>query len=150
MIVWVGCKACREAPRGKVWSGRWASDEEAELMSHRDVHQLKTGERMLAWGPHAEDPQIWTLEDFGVPLEQSEEDLAAQARYAQSLDDVDHLAPMAVLAAWLGKDIWDVDYQAFRSVYAGQYQGKVTRALRKRYEVAPAGPGWWYLFRKLA
>lgn len=140
MMVWAGCMTCRTDPTGRKWIGFWVSEKRFWDVTTADVHG----------GPGYEDHKLhaFTLLDFGVPDEQPESDVRWQASYAEALADADHLAPMATLAAWLGKAIWDVDYQDFRSLYAGQYAGKVTRALRKRYLTSPAGEGHHYLWRR--
>lgn len=139
MMVWAGCRTCRDDPDMKKWIGYWVHEEEFWYLTPADVH------RRAGFDDHT--IHAYTLGDFGVPLEQSEQDLEMQARYAESLHEGDHLAPMATFAMATGSALWDVDYQVFRSIYAGQVDF-TSRALRKRYYTTRAGDGHWYLWRK--
>lgn len=143
-MVWAGCVACHEQ---RHFIGRWVDESELATLDPEALHQVEAFEVIVS-GDHLRPPGAFTLSTWGVPDEQSETSLYWQARYADKLQELDMLAPMATLAAWLNKAIQDVPWQDFRDLYAGQWAGRPTRALRKRYILSPAGEGYYYMWRR--
>lgn len=143
MIVWAGCLTCRHDKRAKKWEGMWVDESVYPTLTVYDVHQP-------GHLPDIDDHVIkaFTLTDFGVPLEWSEEELAHATDLANYLEGIHMLEPVAVWAATLHQSIVDVDFHEFAQRYVGHWYGKPSRAARKRYVFLSAGPGAWFMFRR--
>lgn len=142
-MVWVGCLTCRTDQRCRKWEGFWCDEEAAPHMTVYDVHQPGNL-------PDIDDHvvHIFSLEEFGIPFEQGEAELAAQTDLCNELEEYGLLYPMAVFATFTGQSLQDVNFLEFRARYAGEWHGRPTRAARKRFLFTRAGDGVYYLWRR--
>lgn len=145
MMVWAGCLTCRHDPEMKKWIGFWVDEDEFEHMTPYDIHPY-TDNAPLDVGDHI--LMDFTLTDFGVPLEVEEEKLTDIADFMAMLEGLGMSEPVSLFALYKGVQPWQVDYDEFKSVYAGQWAGKPTRAARKRFRFVPTDGNVYYLWRK--
>ena len=145
MIVWAGCEACYDERK---FIGHWVDEADLVHLDPLELHQLDAYD-VTVTGKHLRPPRGYTLEDFGVPPEQTPEAVSAQAEVMDTLTLGGWEYPAWLMASWfLDKEVWDMTPAEFKALYAGQWVGKPTRALRKRYSVTRAGEGWYYLWRR--
>lgn len=143
MIVWAGCLTCRHDKRARKWEGLWVDEEVYPTLTVYDIHQP-------GYLPDIDDHVMhaFTLTDFGVPLEASEEELSYQAEFMAWLEEHGISEPVTVWALSQGLQPWQIDADEFLARYQGQWHGKPTRAARKRYVFVRTTPGIYYIFKR--
>jgi len=145
MIVWAGCRACKD---DNVLVGRWVEESELPHLDPWEMHQLQAYE-VIVPDKHLEPLHGYRLEEWGIPPEMPEWEMRVTAEVMDTLTEAGIEYSAWLMAAWmLDKEVYELTPAAFKALYAGQWAGKPTRALRKRYSLTPAGPGYHYLWRR--
>lgn len=145
MIVWAGCKACKDQ---NVLTGRWVEESELPHLDPIAEHQLQAYD-VVVTGKHAEPLVAYPLEAWGIPPEMPEWEIRVTAEVMDTLAEAGIEYPAWLLAAWmLDKEPYELTPGAFKALYAGTYQGKPTRALRKRYSLTRTDPDHYYMWRR--
>jgi len=145
MIVWAGCKACRD---GNVLTGRWVEESELPYLDPVEMHQLEAYD-VTVTGKHAAPLVGYGIESWGVPPAQHPQAVLNQAIVMDVLTEEGYEYSAWLMAAWmLDVEVYDLSPAAFKALYAGTWVGKPTRALRKRYSLTQTDPDHYYMWRR--
>lgn len=144
MIVWAGCKACKDQ---NVLVGRWVEESELPHLDPVAMHQLEAYD-VVVTGAHAEPLVGYDIESWGVSAQMDPEHVRLTAELMDALTLHGYDYPAWVMAAWFtGQEVYDMPVAHYKALFAGLWAGKPTRALRKRYSLTTAGPGYHYMWR---
>lgn len=145
MKVWAGCEACWD---DRTYMGRWV---EAELLPTLDPYEEHQLEAYAVTVPekHLKPMKGYQISDFGVPDPMAPDLVTLHAQLFDALTEIGAEYSAWLMAAWmLNREPWEVTPGAFKGLYAGQWTGRPTRALKRRYSLTRAGDGHYYMWRR--
>ena len=145
MIVWAGCKACRDS---NILTGHWVEESELPHLDPVAEHQLQAYDVVVS-GAHAAPLVGYGLESWGIPPAMDPAAVQNTAMVMNILTEDGWEYSAWLMAAWmLDVEVYDLTPRAFKALYAGTWVGRPTRALRKRYSLTRTDPDHYYMWRR--